>query len=68
VKVIGGELRPDGKEIAEARYFTLAEMESRDDVPRLNLEIARHVFEAEKQHFVLSGYKPAPDEMYELWL
>jgi len=68
LRVIGGELRPDGKEIAEARYFTLAEMESRDDVPRLNLEIARHVFETEKTHFVLADYKPAPDETYELWL
>jgi 8-oxo-dGTP diphosphatase len=68
VKVIGGELRPDGKEIAEARFFTLAEMENRDDVPRLNVEIARQVFEAKKQYFALSDYKPAHDEAYELWL
>ncbi len=68
VKVIGGELKPDDKEIAEVKYFTLAEMENRGDVPRLNLEIARHVFEARKQYFALSGYKPTPDETYELWL
>jgi 8-oxo-dGTP diphosphatase len=68
VKVLGGELRPDGKEIAEAKYFTVAEMENREDVPKLNLEIARHIFDGEKSHFTLSGYRPAPDEMYELWL
>lgn len=68
VNVLGGELSPDGKEIAEARYFALAEMENRDDVPKLNLEIARHILREKKPYFSLSRYKPAPDEVYELWL
>ncbi len=68
VKVVGGELKPDGKEIAEARYFTLAEMEDRKDVPRLNPRILRRVLEAKRTRFTLSNYKPTPDERYELWL
>lgn len=67
VKVVGGELRPDGKEIAEARYFTLAEMEGREDVPKLNSVISRHALERDKAYFTLSDYKPSPDENYELW-
>jgi len=68
VKVVGGELKPDGKEIVEARYFTLTEMEDRKDVPGLNTRIVRHILEAKRPRFVLSNYKPAPDERYELWL
>lgn len=68
VKVIGGELKPDGKEIVEARYFTLAEMEDRKDVPRLNSCIIRRVLEAKEPRFTLSNYKPTPVERYELWL
>jgi len=68
VKVVGGELKPDGKEILEARYFTLAEMEDRNDVPRLNTCIVRRLLEGQRPHFVLSSYKPAPSERYELWL
>jgi len=68
VKVVGGELRPDGKETVEARYFTLAEMEDRKDVPRLNTCIVRRVLEAQRPRFVLSSYKPVSSEQYELWL
>ena len=68
MKVVGGELKPDGKEIVETRYFTLAEMEDRKDVPRLNTCIARCILEAKSSRFVLSSYKPAPSERYELWL
>jgi len=67
VKVIGGELRPDGKEIAEARYFTLAEMEKRTDVPKLNPVIVSHILKA-KPHFMLSNFKPALGDKYELWI
>jgi len=68
MKVVGGDLKPDGKEIAEARYFTLAEMEDRKDVPKLNTCILRRVHEAKSLRFTLSNYKPTPDERYELWL
>jgi len=68
VKVVGGELKPDGRETVKARYFTLAEMEDRKDVPRLNTYIVRRVLEAKRPRFVLSSYKPAPNEQYELWL
>lgn len=68
VKVIGGELKPDGKEVLEARFFTLSEMEDRKEVPRLNSCIVRQILEAKRLRFTLSGYKPSPDERYELWL
>jgi 8-oxo-dGTP diphosphatase len=68
VKVVGGELKPDGKEVVDARYFTLAEMENRDDVPKLNTCIVRSLQERQKTRFVLSSYKPASNERYELWL
>jgi len=67
VKVIGGELKPDGKEIAEARYFTLAEMEKRTDVPRLNPVIVSHILKA-KSHLTLLDFNPAPENKYELWI
>ena len=66
VKVIGGELRPDRKEISELRYFTLAEMEERRDVPKLNTWVAKRVLE-ETNHFALSKHKPNPKDIYELW-
>jgi len=68
VKVVSGELKPDGKEVVEARYFTLTEMEDRKDVPKLNPCIIRHVLELKKPRFTLSDYKPSSDERYELWL
>ena len=68
VKVVGGELKPDGKEISEVRYFTLTEMEGREDVPKLNSVISRHALAKNKSRFTLSDYKPASDENYELWL
>jgi ADP-ribose pyrophosphatase YjhB (NUDIX family) len=67
-EVVGGQLKPDGKEIAEARYFTLTEMEAREDVPKLNSAISEHALKEDKPHFTLSDYKPTPDEKYELWL
>jgi len=67
VRVVGGELRPDGKEIMEARYFTLEEMEKRTNVPKLNPLVVSHIFKA-KPNFKLSNFKPAPEEKYELWI
>ena len=67
VKVVGGELRPDGKEIAETRYFTLAEMEKRTDVPKINPVIVSHILKA-KPHFILSDFKSTPEDKYELWI
>lgn len=66
VKVVGGELRPDRKEISELRYFALAEMEERRDVPKLNTWIARCALR-KMNHFALSGHKPNPEDLYELW-
>jgi len=67
VKVVGGELKPDGKEVVEARYFTLKEMMDRADVPKLNLVIAQAALNEKKTSFTLSEYKPEPTELYELW-
>jgi len=68
VRVVGGELKPDGREIVEAKYFTLAEMEAREDVPKLNSCIVRQLLETKFSRFKLSDYKPTPNERYELWL
>lgn len=67
VNVKGGELKPDGREIAEARYFTVEEMENRSDVPKLNPTIVRHILEP-KNGFAISTFKPTPEERYELWI
>jgi len=66
VKVTGGALIPDRKEISELRYFTLTEMEQREDVPKLNTWIAKRALR-EGNHFALSGNKPRPNDLYELW-
>ena len=68
VRVVGGELKPDGREVVEAKHFTLAEMEARRDVPKLNSCIVRQFLETKSARFKLSDYKPTPDERYELWL
>src|SRR5208337_1323878 len=67
VKVLGGELKPDHKEISDLKYFSLNEMESRSDVPKLNTWIARRALEKTAPRFSLSEYKPDPQQMYELW-
>jgi len=67
VDVLGGELKPDQREISDLRYFTLNEMESRSDVPKLNTWIARRALEKGAPRFSLSQYKPDPKQMYELW-
>ena len=67
VNVKGGELKPDGREIAEARYFTIEEMKNRSDVPKLNPTIVSHILES-KGRFTVSAFRPAPEEKYELWI
>jgi len=67
VDVLGGELKPDQREISDLRYFTLSEMESRSDVPKLNTWIGRRALEKAAPRFSLSQYKPDPKQMYELW-
>ena len=68
VKVLGGELKPDKAEISDVRYFTLGEMEARSDVPKLNTWIVRHVLNHDASGFSLSGDRPSPSQLYELWL
>lgn len=68
VRVLGGELKPDHEEISDLKYFSLNEMESRSDVPKLNTWIARRALEKAAPRFSLSEYKPDPQQMYELWL
>jgi NADH pyrophosphatase NudC (nudix superfamily) len=67
VKVLGGELGADHKEISDLRYFTADEMEARADVPKLNTWIARRALDKNAPRFTLSHYKPNPDQTYELW-
>ena len=67
VRILGGELKPDRREISDLRYFTLNEMESRSDVPKLNTWIAKRAFEETAPRFSLSEYRPNPQQLYELW-
>jgi len=67
VKVLGGELKPDREEISDLKYFSLNEMESRSDVPKLNTWIARRALVKTAPRFSLSEYRPDPRQMYELW-
>ena len=67
VKVLGGELKPDREEISDLKYFSIDEMESRSDVPKLNTWIARRALQKTTPGFSLSSYKPDPQQMYELW-
>lgn len=66
-RVIGGELKTDGREVREARYFTLVEMQERTDVPRLNPTIVSQIAK-NRTGFRLSNYTPDPQEKYELWI
>jgi len=67
VKVLGGELKPDRNEISDLKYFTLSEMESRSDVPKLNTWIVKRALEKTAPRFSLSEYAPNPQQLYELW-
>jgi len=67
VKVLGGELQPDHAEISDVRYFSLAEMEERDDVPKLNTWIARRALQSGAPRFSLSDYNRNAQQLYELW-
>lgn len=67
VKVLGGEIRADGEEISDIKYFALSEMEGRQDVPKLNTWIVRRALQASAPRFSLSNYNQNPDQLYELW-
>jgi ADP-ribose pyrophosphatase YjhB (NUDIX family) len=45
---LGGEPKPDGKEVDRAAYFTLAEMRALDQVPSVNLEIAQRALSTDR--------------------
>ena len=47
LRPIGGEPTPDGHEVDQARYFTLDEIRALEQVPPINLEVARRALEAE---------------------
>ena len=67
VKVLGGKLQPDHAEISDIRYFPLAEMEKRDDVPKLNTWIVRRALQSGAPRFSLSDYNRNAQQSYELW-
>ncbi len=67
VKVVGGELRPDHEEVSDIKYFTLPEMESCEDVPKLNTWIVRRALQESAPRFSLSNYNQTPEQLYELW-
>jgi len=67
VKATGGELKPDGKEIEDAKYFSLEEMQGRSDIPKLFPHILSQILKP-KTCFTLSDFKPASEEKYELWI
>ena len=67
-KVTGGELRPDSEEVSDVKYFALSDMETREDVPRLNTLIVKRALERVAPRFSLSDYNQTPEQLYELWL
>ena len=67
VKVVGGKLGTESNEISELRYFTPAEMEERQDVPKINAWIARRALQRNAPRFTLTDYRPAIEHSYELW-
>ena len=67
VKVIGGELRPDHEEVSDIRYFALSDMETCEDVPKLNTWIVRRALQDSAPRFSLSNYNQTPEQLYELW-
>ncbi|MBS7628812.1 NUDIX hydrolase [Candidatus Bathyarchaeota archaeon] len=67
VKINGGELKPDGKEVSEARYFTLDEINSMSNIPKIFQLILNKVLSG-RSSFGPSSYRPMEPEKYELWL
>ncbi len=67
VKVVGGKLRPDGKETVAVGYFSLAEMKNRSDIPKLNTLVFGEFLADKKHRFSLSHYRSDARELYELW-
>jgi|GEM_PF-783994 ADP-ribose pyrophosphatase YjhB (NUDIX family) len=67
VRVIGGKLTPDGEEVSEARYFTLEEINSMSNIPKIFKLILNRVSSG-KSSFSPSDYKPTELGKYELWL
>jgi ADP-ribose pyrophosphatase YjhB (NUDIX family) len=67
VSVLGGQIRADGEEVSDVRYFALTEMEAREDVPKINTWIVRRALQVSGPRFSLSDYNQNPDQLYELW-
>ena len=57
MRPLAGEPMPDGKEVDQAGYFTLEEILALEQMPPINLEIAKRVLSTE--HCVLSPVKVA---------
>ncbi len=49
LRPISGEPTPDGHEVDQARYFTLEEIQALEQVPPINLEVAKRALAAEQQ-------------------
>jgi NADH pyrophosphatase NudC (nudix superfamily) len=49
LRSIGGEPKPDGREVDRAGYFTLGEIRNLDQVPAINLEIAQRALASDQR-------------------
>jgi ADP-ribose pyrophosphatase YjhB (NUDIX family) len=49
MRPITGEPTPDGKEVDRASYFSLAEIEALEQVPPINLQVARRALSADRR-------------------
>jgi ADP-ribose pyrophosphatase YjhB (NUDIX family) len=49
MRPLSGEPTPDGKEVDQAGYFTLEEIQSLGQVPPINLEVARRALSPDQQ-------------------
>src|SRR5690606_3156659 len=70
MKVTGGRLQPDGREVVDARFFTLAELAAEEHVMGLSRRLAEAALREEHGLLVADGFRPPgrrPDE-YVLYL
>lgn len=68
LKPLSGEPTPDGREVDQAGYFTLDEIEGLVQVPSINLEVARRVLSPDPRLHTPVKVLHASGAMYTLFL
>jgi len=68
LRPLSGEPTPDGLEVDQARYFTLEEIEALEQVPAINLEVARRALGADPRLHLPVKVLHASGAMYTLFI